>query len=151
MPNYEILMITSGNLSKEENANIVSKMISLVNHNSDFKMKEWGLKTLAYQINHCDKGWYTQLNFSSNIPSKVAEFNRLAKLDANIIRCLIINLDKDYGAKAINNAKKVKHANKTAKIYKRKMEAIAAEKAKAAEVAEAINTATAMASNNESK
>ncbi len=147
MPKYEILMITTGSLSEQQNNEVVDKIIPVVKHNADCVVKPWGLKDLAYPIAHNDKGWYTQINFTSNIPSEVAEFNRLAKLDPNIIRCLIINLDKDYGARAINNKKKVKHANKTAQIFKKRQEALAAERERAEEVNQTVENATAMANN----
>lgn len=128
MSNYEILLVVRGDLGKKEAKDTLKDLVKIVNKNKDFKETELGLKDLAYKIEGFDKGWYIQLNFSTKIPSEIAEFNRLAKLNKDVIRFLVINLDKDYGARALANPKKVKKAQRQANIYKKKMEHKAAVK-----------------------
>lgn len=149
MSNYEILLVVRGDLGKKEAKDTLKDLVKIVNKNKDFKETELGLKDLAYKIEGFDKGWYMQLNFSTKIPSEIAEFNRLAKLNKDVIRFLIINLDKDYGARALANPKKVKKAQRQANIYKKKMERKAAVKELTDEVKGTVENQAAEVKNNE--
>ena len=146
---YEILLVVRGDLGKKEAKDTLKDLVKIVNKNKDFKETELGLKDLAYKIEGFDKGWYIQLNFSTKIPSEIAEFNRLAKLNKDVIRFLVINLDKDYGARALANPKKVKKAQRQANIYKKKMERKAAVKELTDEVKATVESQTAEVKNNE--
>ncbi len=134
MSKYEILTVVAGDLTETAATDTLKKVCKIIEKNKDYKVQSLGLKDLAYKIAGYEKGWYTQINFSTSIPSEIAEFNRLAKLEKNIIRFMIINLDKDYGANALNNPKKVKRAKKQKALYKAKMERITAEKEKLADL-----------------
>lgn len=149
MSNYEILLVVRGDLGKKEAKDTLKDLVKIVNKNKDFKEIELGLKDLAYKIEGFDKGWYIQLNFSTKIPSEIAEFNRLAKLNKDVIRFLVINLDKDYGARALANPKKVKKAQRQANIYKKKMERKAAVKELTDEVKGTVENQAAEVKNNE--
>ena len=149
MSNYEILLVVRGDLGKKEAKDTLKDLVKIVNKNKDFKETELGLKDLAYKIEGFDKGWYMQLNFSTKIPSEIAEFNRLAKLNKDVIRFLVINLDKDYGARALANPKKVKKAQRQAIIYKKKMERKAAVKELTDEVKGTVENQAAEVKNNE--
>ena len=149
MSNYEILLVVRGDLGEKEAKETLKDLVNIVNKNKDFKETELGLKDLAYKIEGFEKGWYTQLNFSTKIPSEIAEFNRLAKLNKDVIRFLIINLDKDYGARALANPKKVKKAQRQANIYKKKMERKAAVKELTDEVKGTVENQAAEVKNNE--
>lgn len=149
MSNYEILLVVRGDLGKKEAKDSLNDLVKIVNKNKDFKETELGLKDLAYKIEGFEKGWYIQLNFSTKIPSEIAEFNRLAKLNKDVIRFLVINLDKDYGARALANPKKVKKAQRQANIYKKRMERKAAIKEIADEVKTAVVNQAAEVKNNE--
>ena len=149
MSNYEILLVVRGDLGKKEAKDTLKDLVKIVNKNKDFKETELGLKDLAYKIEGFDKGWYMQLNFSTKIPSEIAEFNRLAKLNKDVIRFLVINRDKDYGARALANPKKVKKAQRQANIYKKKMERKAAVKELTDEVKGTVENQAAEVKNNE--
>lgn len=141
MAKYEILAIVNGSLSESEAKKALVSLAKIIEHNKDFKITSLGLKDLAYPIAKQEKGWYTVYNFSSNVPSEITEFNRQAKINKNIIRFLIINLDKDYGANALNNPKKVKRAADKAKAYREKMEKAAEQKEAANDVMNTIEVA----------
>lgn len=149
MSNYEILLVVRGDLGEKEAKDSLKDLVKIVNKNKDFKETELGLKDLAYKIEGFEKGWYIQLNFSTKIPSEIAEFNRLAKLNKDVIRFLVINLDKDYGARALANPKKVKKAQRQANIYKKRMERKAAIKEIADEVKTTVVNQAAEVKNNE--
>lgn len=56
--------------------------------------KELGQKELAYEINKFKLGYYYLYNIESNDDKAIKEFDRIARINENIIRHLIINLDK---------------------------------------------------------
>ena len=142
MSKYEICTIINGALTESEAKAALAKISKTVSKNKDYKEESLGLKDLAYEINHVKKGWYTILYFSSTIPNEIAEFDRLAKLSTDMIRHMIINLDKDYGANPASNPKRVKKANKQNALYKAKQKKLAEEREKMAEVANAVKIAT---------
>lgn len=149
MSNYEILLVVKGDLGEKEAKDTIKDLVKIVNKNKDFELSELGQKNLAYKINSFEKGWYFQLNFSTKIPSEISEFDRLAKLNNDVIRFLIINLDKDYGARALANPKKVKKAKKQVAFYKKKMEHKALMKEAATEVKTTIENQNAEVKTNE--
>ena len=122
MSNYEILLVVRGDVGEKEAENTIKNLIKVVDKNKNFKLTKLGLKDLAYKIKGFEKGWYILLNFSTKIPAEILEFDRLAKLNADVIRFLIINLDKDYGARAMANPKKIKKSKKQAAFYKKRIE-----------------------------
>ena len=56
--------------------------------------KELGQKEFAYEIKKFKSGYYFLYNIEANDDSAIREFDRVARLDENVIRHLIINLDK---------------------------------------------------------
>jgi small subunit ribosomal protein S6 len=67
-------------------------------------------------------------NFESEVPANIAEFRRLALINKNVLRHLIINLEKDYGYRAINNSKKVKKSQEKRKRFDERQIRIKAER-----------------------
>ncbi len=96
MNNYEIMFIVKTTIEADEVKNTVEKFKKLL---TDRKakidgVKELGQKKLAYPIKKEINGFYFVMNLSANNEA-IAEFNRVAAIDENIIRHLIINLDKE--------------------------------------------------------
>ena len=56
--------------------------------------KELGQKDFAYEINKFKSGYYFLYNIESKNDTAIKEFNRVAIIDENIVRHLVINLDK---------------------------------------------------------
>lgn len=96
MNNYEIMFIVKTVIESDE----VSKTAeSLKQIFVDFKsevssFKELGQKKLAYPINKEINGFYYLINVKAT-PEAIAEFDRRAAINENIIRHLVINLDKE--------------------------------------------------------
>ncbi|WP_342263318.1 MULTISPECIES: 30S ribosomal protein S6 [unclassified Spiroplasma] len=67
---------------------------------------DWGLRDLAYPINHKNKAYYTILKVAVN-KEAINEFMRVAKIEQDIYRHLIINLDteQNYSDKIIADLK----------------------------------------------
>ena len=129
MAKYEILAIVNGKLGETEAEKVLADSLKLINKSKNFKETKLGLKNLAYVIAGHDKGWYIQYNFESDDTAAINEFSRVTKLNKDVIRFLVINLDKDYGANALNNPNKVKKAKAKKDAYDKRIERIRAEKA----------------------
>ncbi|MDR1991477.1 MAG: 30S ribosomal protein S6 [Mycoplasmataceae bacterium] len=127
MPKYEIMLLVDGSLDKKNASSSISDLVKTINKSENFKLTELGLKDMAYIINGQNKAWYFQYNFETNIPNDIAEFRRLALINKSVLRHLIINLEKDYGHRAINNAKKVKISKMKAERFKEKQAKMKAE------------------------
>lgn len=96
MNKYEIMFILKANLSEEVLEETVNKYKDVI---ANFKgkildFKDLGKKELAYEINNEVSGNYYLLNIESSTET-VDEFKRIALIDDNMIRHLIIRLDEE--------------------------------------------------------
>lgn len=115
MAKYEIMLIVRSDL-EEANANSVcDELVATLGVKAD--VTKHGIKEMAYQIKKLDRGYYYQINFEAENADGINEFRRLARINKNVLRQLIINLEKDYGYRATVNAKKVARNEKRAQIY----------------------------------
>ena len=90
---YESVIIGRQDLTPSQFETIVEKFISVINSfKGEIKKKEnWGLRNLAYKINKNRKGHYLLLNIDSP-PDAIIEYERLMRLDEDIIRFLTIKI-----------------------------------------------------------
>ena len=96
MNNYEIMFIVKTTIESDEVNKTVDSLKKTLN---DFKskidsFKDLGQKKLAYPINKEVNGFYYVVNVQTSRDA-IAEFDRKASINENIIRHLIINLDKE--------------------------------------------------------
>ncbi len=118
MAKYEIMLVVRGDVDEQlanKTCNDLSKELGVKN----IDLTNHGLKELAYPIQKIDRGYYFQLNFESTNTNGINEFRRLTRINKNVLRHLIINLEKDYGYRATINEKKIKSNKKRAEIYAR--------------------------------
>ncbi|CAP18367.1 30S ribosomal protein S6 [Candidatus Phytoplasma mali] len=91
MKKYEILYIMRPNIGDEEikkNVETINK-IFYNNENKIIQSKELGLKDLAYCIDKHYKGYYVSM-FLNAMPQMIEEFNRVVKINEDIIRSIVI-------------------------------------------------------------
>lgn len=55
-------------------------------------VNEWGLRDLAYEIKDYTKGYYVVLD-TTTTPANIAEFERLSRINANMLRHLTLRRD----------------------------------------------------------
>lgn len=96
MRNYEIMFIVRPDLEEETVKNTVKSLEKVL---TDRKAKitlskELGQKEFAYEINKFKSGYYFLYNIEANGDAAIKEFDRVARLDENVVRHLVINLDK---------------------------------------------------------
>lgn len=104
---YETVFIATPVLSEAQMKEAVAKYTSLIKDNGGEIVYEedWGLKTLAYPIQHKTSGFYYLIEFKAE-PEFVATLETQYHRDERIIRFLTVALDKDavaYAEKRRNN------------------------------------------------
>lgn len=91
---YEAVVMISSKISEDERAAIVTKLQELVKKNASLDdVDEWGKKRLAYLVNKESEAYYVLFKFTaeSTFP---AEFERICKITAGVMRVLIVNESK---------------------------------------------------------
>jgi small subunit ribosomal protein S6 len=108
---YETVFIATPVLSDSQMKEAVAKYVNLIKDNGGEIVYEedWGLKQLAYPIQHKTSGFYYLIEFKAD-PEFVATLETQYHRDERIIRFLTVALDKDAVAYAAKRS-----ANKAAK------------------------------------
>ena len=108
---YETVFIATPVLSETQMKEAVAKYTQLIRDNGGEIVYEedWGLRQLAYPIQHKTTGFYYLIEFNSD-PQFVATLETQYHRDERIIRYLTVALDKNAAAYA-----EKRRANKAAK------------------------------------
>ena len=95
MGKYEIMYILSADLDDAARKAEIEKLHGILTaNNATIKnVNEWGVREFAYPIKKRTKGYYVVLKLTAE-PEGLKEFDRLARLDNQVIRFLI-TVDKD--------------------------------------------------------
>ena len=96
MTKYEIMFIVQPNLEEEALKKVVKSLEkTLTSNNAVITLsKELGQKEFADEIKKYKSGYYFLYNIEAKNDKAVKEFDRVALINENVIRHLIINLDK---------------------------------------------------------
>lgn len=96
MNKYEIMFIVRPDVDENARKETVQGLEKALTGNKATitLSKELGQKELAYEIKKCKSGFYYLYNIETSDDASVKEFDRIARIDENVIRHLIINLDK---------------------------------------------------------
>ena len=91
MKKYEIMYILKPELDADQikAANATLQKILESNGAKVEDINEWGLRDLAYEIKKERKGYYVVVKLSAPDTKAIDEFNRLVRIDANVLRYLI--------------------------------------------------------------
>lgn len=122
MANYEIMLVVDGSLDEKQAQESIKELTNIIDKSENYQFINLGNKDMAYKMKGQNKGWYFQFNFATNVPTSINEFRRLASINKSVLRQLIINTDKDYGARALKNEKKMKKSEGKLKLYNERME-----------------------------
>ncbi len=90
---YESVIIGRQDLTPGQFETLLEKFIAVIqSFKGDIKKREnWGVRNLAYKINKNRKGHYILLNIDGP-PEAIKEYERLMRLDEDIIRFLTIKI-----------------------------------------------------------
>jgi len=95
MTKYEIMFIVRTDIDEEARKNTVKALEKTL---SDSKTtitlsKELGQKEFAYEIKKMKSGYYYLYNVETNSKEAIKEFDRVAGIDENVVRHLVLNLE----------------------------------------------------------
>lgn len=90
MRKYEIMYIIAPNLEEAATKETIERYNEVLTSNGAEleKVDEMGKRRLAYEINDFHEGFYVLINVQAGSEA-IAEFNRLIKINENVIRVLI--------------------------------------------------------------
>ena len=92
MNKYEIMYIIRPNIEEDAKAALVERFNTILTDQGAeiLETKDWGKKRLAYEINDYFDGYYMILSVQAENAVATQEFDRLAKINEDIIRHLIV-------------------------------------------------------------
>lgn len=95
MRKYEIMFVVNPTLDEAAIKKVAEEMKKLLEDNGAKveQMKDMGQKDLAYEIKKHKKGYYFLINVEAPIKA-INEYNRIANVNENIIRSLVLNIEK---------------------------------------------------------
>ncbi len=95
MKNYEITFIVRPDLEEANIKAVADSMKDLLVKNGATVKEEkaLGQKELAYEINKYKTGYYFFYAVSTNDTKAIDEFSRLARINENIIRDLVVRVE----------------------------------------------------------
>ncbi len=95
MRKYELMYIIRPNIEDEAKKALIERFNNVLTDNGAelVDSKEWGKRRLAYEINDFRDGYYQLLHVNSE-PAAVEEFSRLAKINEDIIRHIVVRDEK---------------------------------------------------------
>ncbi|MDH9138710.1 30S ribosomal protein S6 [Staphylococcus epidermidis] len=97
MRTYEIMYIVRPNIEEDAKKALVERFNGiLASEGSEvLEEKDWGKRRLAYEINDFKEGFYNIVRIKTDNNKSTDEFQRLAKINYDIIRYIVIREDQD--------------------------------------------------------
>ena len=97
MRTYEIMYIVRPNIEEDSKKAVVERFNGiLASEGSEvLEEKDWGKRRLAYEINDFKEGFYNIVRIKTDNNKSTDEFQRLAKINDDIIRYIVIREDQD--------------------------------------------------------
>ncbi|RFU67270.1 30S ribosomal protein S6 [Peribacillus saganii] len=91
MRKYEVMYIIRPNIEEDAKKALVERFNTILSDNGAEvnESKEWGKRRLAYEINDFRDGYYMLLKVNAEAAA-VQEFDRLAKINEDIIRHIVV-------------------------------------------------------------
>lgn len=96
MNKYEIMFIVRPDIEEDARKKAVKSLEKALTDNKATitLSKELGQKEFAYEIKKFKSGYYYLYNIESHDDTCVKEFDRVARIDENIVRHLVLNIEK---------------------------------------------------------
>lgn len=91
MRKYEIMYIIRPTIEEEAKAAVVERFDNILKNEGAeiIESKDWGKRRLAYEIEDFRDGYYRLIHANAK-PEAVQEFDRLAKINDDIIRHIVV-------------------------------------------------------------
>ena len=98
---YETIFVVDLRLGEEAVKGLVEKFTNLIAANGEIaEVNEWGKRRFAYPIDDMNEGYYTVVTFKSE-GAFPAELQRLMNIDETVLRAMVIRLEYEAVAKAV--------------------------------------------------
>lgn len=96
MKKYEIMYIVNASLDDAARQKVMDGLHKIItdHEGSIDNMDDMGVKEFAYEIKHMNKGYYVVINVTANNEG-IAEFERLARINQNVVRYMIIKTEAE--------------------------------------------------------
>ena len=96
MRKYEIMFIIKPDLEEKAVKDTVKRLEKTLTDNKATitLSKELGQKEFAYEIKGFKSGFYYLYNIGANSDAAIKEFDRIALIEENVIRHLVLNVEK---------------------------------------------------------
>ncbi|MCE4956708.1 30S ribosomal protein S6 [Macrococcoides caseolyticum] len=95
MRKYEIMYVVRPNIEEDAKKALIERFEEILTSNGAeiIESKDWGKRRLAYEINDFKEGFYQIVKVNSTDVA-TNEFDRLAKINDDIIRHIVIREDE---------------------------------------------------------
>lgn len=95
MAKYEILYIIRPNIEEEAKNALVARFDTILTDNGAtiIESKDWEKRRLAYEIQDFREGLYHVINLETENAEALNEFDRLSKINNDILRHMIVKLE----------------------------------------------------------
>ena len=95
MTKYEIMFIVRSDIDEDTRKNTVKALEkTLTDSKTTITLsKELGQKEFAYEIKKMKSGYYYLYNIETSASDATVEFDRVAGIDENVVRHLVLNLE----------------------------------------------------------
>ena len=98
MKQYETMYIVKSSLEENARQELIAKMHAIITEHGGKidKVDEWGMRDFAYRIEDMTKGYYVVVTYTVDVDG-LNEFDRLMRINNNIVRTLTISTDEKNG------------------------------------------------------
>ena len=98
MKQYETMYIIKSSLDDAARAALVEQMHGIIkNYGGTIdNVDDWGMRDFAYEIDHMSKGYYVVVTYSVDVEG-LNEFDRLMRINSDIVRLMTISADEKKG------------------------------------------------------
>ena len=95
MKKYEVMYIVNASMDDAARQQVIDGLHAIITDNGGkiLKADDWGVKEFAYRIEDMTKGYYMVVTFEAD-NATVKEFDRLARINANVVRYMIIKQEE---------------------------------------------------------
>ena len=97
MRTYEIMYVVRPNIEEDAKKAVVERFNGILASEGSgvLEEKDWGKRRLAYEIEDFKEGFYFIVRIKTDNNKATDEFQRLAKINDDIIRYIVIREDQD--------------------------------------------------------
>ncbi len=95
MKKHEIMYILKSTIDEETRKEVILNLHKILTDNGAkiLEVNEWGNRELAYLIEKQTRGYYVVITLESETSNAIDEFKRLTRINKNVLRSMIVNVE----------------------------------------------------------